>query len=431
MQKSKSLFARAKQHIPGGVNSPVRAFKAVGGTPPFISKADGPYIFDVDGKRYIDYVQSWGPMVLGHNNPKIRQAVIDAAANGLSFGAPTEAEVIMAEKVSELVPSMQVLRMVNSGTEATMSAIRLARGFTNRDKILKFEGCYHGHADALLVKAGSGALTFGVPSSPGIPADYAKHTLTVEYNNIDSVANAFQQHPEDIACIIVEPVAGNMNCIPPVEGFLQGLRDICDQYGALLVFDEVMTGFRVARGGAQEKYNIKPDLTCLGKVIGGGMPVGAFGGKAEIMRHISPDGPVYQAGTLSGNPVAMAAGLASLGEIEKEGLYDQLTNATQTLAEGFKKLANKHGIPMSVNYAGSMFGLFFTNVERVTNYQQATSCNTEQFNLFYHGMLDNGVYLAPASYEAGFVSAAHSDEIIQQTLAIADKVLADVAARCG
>jgi|TARA_B110000238_G_scaffold186891_1_gene216458 glutamate-1-semialdehyde 2,1-aminomutase len=431
MQKSKSLFARAKQHIPGGVNSPVRAFKAVGGTPPFISKADGPYIFDVDGKRYIDYVQSWGPMVLGHNNPKIRQAVIDAAANGLSFGAPTEAEVIMAEKVSELVPSMQVLRMVNSGTEATMSAIRLARGFTNRDKILKFEGCYHGHADALLVKAGSGALTFGVPSSPGIPADYAKHTLTVEYNNIDSVANVFQQHPEDIACIIVEPVAGNMNCIPPVEGFLQGLRDICDQYGALLVFDEVMTGFRVARGGAQEKYNIKPDLTCLGKVIGGGMPVGAFGGKAEIMRHISPDGPVYQAGTLSGNPVAMAAGLASLGEIEKEGLYDQLTNATQTLAEGFKKLANKHGIPMSVNHAGSMFGLFFTNVERVTNYQQATSCNTEQFNLFYHGMLENGVYLAPASYEAGFVSAAHSDEIIQQTLVIADKVFANVAAQCS
>jgi glutamate-1-semialdehyde 2,1-aminomutase len=431
MQKSKSLFARAKKHIPGGVNSPVRAFKAVGGTPPFISKADGPYIFDVDGKRYIDYVQSWGPMVLGHNNPKIRQAVIDAAANGLSFGAPTEAEVIMAEKVSELVPSMQVLRMVNSGTEATMSAIRLARGFTNRDKILKFEGCYHGHADALLVKAGSGALTFGVPSSPGIPADFAKHTLTMEYNNLDSVANAFKQHPEDIACIIVEPVAGNMNCIPPVDGFLQGLRDICDQYGALLILDEVMTGFRVARGGAQEKYNIQPDLTCLGKVIGGGMPVGAFGGKAEIMSHISPDGPVYQAGTLSGNPVAMAAGLASLGEIEKEGLYEQLTQTTQTLAEGFKTLANKHGIPMSVNYAGSMFGLFFTDVERVTNYQQAISCNSEQFNHFYHGMLDNGVYLAPASYEAGFVSAAHSDEIVQQTLAIADKVLADVAANCS
>lgn len=431
MQKSKSLFARAKQHIPGGVNSPVRAFKAVGGTPPFISKADGPYIFDVDGKRYIDYVQSWGPMVLGHNNPKIRQAVIEAAENGLSFGAPTETEVIMAEKVSELVPSMQILRMVNSGTEATMSAIRLARGFTHRDKILKFEGCYHGHADALLVKAGSGALTFGVPSSPGIPADFAQHTLTMEYNNLDSVANAFAQHPEDIACIIVEPVAGNMNCIPPVDGFLEGLREICDQYGALLIFDEVMTGFRVARGGAQEKYNIKPDLTCLGKVIGGGMPVGAFGGKAEIMRHISPDGPVYQAGTLSGNPVAMAAGLASLSEIEQDGLYAQLTQTTQILAEGFKKLANKHGIPMSVNYAGSMFGLFFTEVERVTNYQQAINCNTEQFNLFYHGMLENGVYLAPASYEAGFVSAAHSDEIVQQTLAIADKVLAKVAAQCN
>ncbi|MGS2721429.1 glutamate-1-semialdehyde 2,1-aminomutase [Paraglaciecola aestuariivivens] len=430
MQKSESLFKRAKQHIPGGVNSPVRAFKAVGGTPPFISKADGPYIFDVDGKRYIDYVQSWGPMVLGHNHPNIRQAVIEAASKGLSFGAPTEAEVLMAEKVSEIVPSMQVLRMVNSGTEATMSAIRLARGFTNRDKILKFEGCYHGHADALLVKAGSGALTFGVPSSPGIPADFAQHTLTMEFNNLESVEHAFSQHPEDIACIIVEPVAGNMNCIPPVEGFLQGLRDICDKYGALLIFDEVMTGFRVARGGAQEKYNIQPDLTCLGKVIGGGMPVGAFGGKAEIMAHISPDGPVYQAGTLSGNPVAMAAGLASLTEIMQTGLYPRLAQTTETLALGFKALADKHGIPMSVNYAGSMFGLFFTDVERVTNYQQAINCNAKQFNHFYHGMLEKGVYLAPASYEAGFVSAAHSDEIIQATLDIADLVLADVAAHC-
>ncbi len=431
MQKSETLFARAKLHIPGGVNSPVRAFKAVGGTPPFISKADGPYIYDVDGKRYIDYVQSWGPMVLGHNHPVIRQAVIDAAANGLSFGAPTEAEVLMAEKVSELVPSMEVLRMVNSGTEATMSAIRLARGFTGRDKILKFEGCYHGHADALLVKAGSGALTFGVPSSPGIPADYAKHTLTADYNDLISVANAFKQYPEDIACIIVEPVAGNMNCIPPVAGFLEGLREICNKYGALLIFDEVMTGFRVSRGGAQEKYKIKPDLTCLGKVIGGGMPVGAFGGKTEIMRHISPDGPVYQAGTLSGNPVAMAAGLASLGEIEKDGLYEQLSRSTKNLAEGIKKVANKHGIPMSVNYTGSMFGIFFTDVERVTNYQQATNCNLEQFNLFYHGMLENGVYFAPASYEGGFVSAAHTDEIVQQTLDIADKVLANVAASCS
>ncbi|WP_166423436.1 glutamate-1-semialdehyde 2,1-aminomutase [Paraglaciecola sp. 20A4] len=431
MQKSEQLFARAQKHIPGGVNSPVRAFKAVGGTPPFIEKADGPYLYDVDGKQYIDYVLSWGPMVLGHNNSVIRQAVIDAAQNGLSFGAPTEAEVIIADLVSELVPSMEMLRMVNSGTEATMSAIRLARGYTNRDKILKFEGCYHGHADALLVKAGSGALTFGVPSSPGIPADFAKHTLTMEYNNIDSVVQAFEQYPDDIACIIVEPVAGNMNCIPPVDGFLQGLRDVCDKYGAVLIFDEVMTGFRVALGGAQEKYNIVPDLTCLGKVIGGGMPVGAFGGKREIMQQIAPSGPVYQAGTLSGNPVAMAAGLASLNQVKKPGLYKDLSEATKTLAEGIKAIATRHGIPMSVNYAGSMFGLFFTNVERVTNYQQAINCNTEQFNHFYHGMLENGVYLAPASYEAGFVSTQHSPEVIQQTLDIADKVLADVAKKFG
>lgn len=429
MQKSIELFERAQLHIPGGVNSPVRAFKAVGGTPPFISKADGAYLYDADGKSYIDYVQSWGPMVLGHNHSGIRQAVIDAVHNGLSFGAPTEAEVIMAETVNKLVPSMEMLRMVSSGTEATMSAIRLARGYTKRDKILKFEGCYHGHADSLLVKAGSGALTFGVPSSPGVPADFAKHTLTVEFNNLESVAAAFAQHPDDIACIIVEPVAGNMNCIPPVDGFLQGLRDVCDQYGAVLIFDEVMTGFRVALGGAQQKYAIKPDLTCLGKVIGGGMPVGAFGGKSAIMQCLAPIGPVYQAGTLSGNPVAMAAGLASLQAIQQEGLYEQLSLLTQTLAEGFKMLAQKHNIPMTVNYAGSMFGLFFTDVKKVTNYQQAINCNTAQFNMFYHGMLDNGVYLAPASYEAGFVSAAHSAEIIEKTLAIADKVLADVAKR--
>ena len=403
MQKSEQLFSRAQKHIPGGVNSPVRAFKAVGGTPPFIEKADGPYLYDADGKQYIDYVQSWGPMVLGHNNPQIRQAVIDAAHKGLSFGAPTEAEVTIADLVSELVPSMEMLRMVNSGTEATMSAIRLARGYTKRDKILKFEGCYHGHADALLVKAGSGALTFGVPSSPGIPADFAKHTLTMEYNNIDSVVQAFEQYPDDIACIIVEPVAGNMNCIPPVDGFLQGLRDVCDQYGAVLIFDEVMTGFRVALGGAQAKYKIEPDLTCLGKVIGGGMPVGAFGGKRDIMQHIAPSGPVY----------------------------DELSEATKTLAEGIKTIADSLNIPMSVNYAGSMFGLFFTDVERVTNYQQAINCNTEQFNHFYHGMLENGVYLAPASYEAGFVSAQHNPEVIQQTLQIAEKVLADVAKKFG
>lgn len=427
MQKSIELFHRAQQHIPGGVNSPVRAFKAVGGTPPFISKADGPYIFDVDQKSYIDYVQSWGPMVLGHNHPAIRKAVIEAAENGLSFGAPTEAEVTMAELVNKLVPSMEMLRMVNSGTEATMSAIRLARGYTKRNKILKFEGCYHGHADSLLVKAGSGALTFGVPSSPGVPADFAKHTLTVEFNNLESVATAFAQHPDDIACIIVEPVAGNMNCIPPVDGFLSGLRDICDQYNALLIFDEVMTGFRVALGGAQQKYAIVPDLTCLGKVIGGGMPVGAFGGKREIMECLAPLGPVYQAGTLSGNPIAMAAGLAALTAIQQDGLYEQLTENTKVLAEGFKTIAHKYGISMTVNYAGSMFGLFFTEVEKVTNYQQAINCNTQQFNQFYHGMLEHGVYLAPASYEAGFVSAAHTSDIIEQTLRIADKVLANVA----
>lgn len=428
LQKSEQLFAQAQQHIPGGVNSPVRAFKAVGGTPRFIEKADGPYIWDADGNRYIDYVQSWGPMVLGHNHDAIREAVIAAAANGLSFGAPTEAEVTMANTVSRLVPSMEMVRMVNSGTEATMSAIRLARGFTGRDKILKFEGCYHGHADALLVKAGSGALTFGVPSSPGIPADFAQHTLTMEFNNLDSVRQAFEQHPEDIACIIVEPVAGNMNCIPPVNGFLEGLRAICDEFGAILIFDEVMTGFRVARGGAQAHYNIKPDLTCLGKVIGGGMPVGAFGGRRDIMEHIAPSGPVYQAGTLSGNPVAMAAGLAALEEIQRDGLYESLTKNTQALAEGMRELGKKHGIPMTVNYAGSMFGVFFTDVETVVNYQQAINCNTEQFNQFYHGMLEEGVYLAPASYEAGFVSACHDDAIVAETLAAADRVLAKIAA---
>lgn len=426
MQKSEQLFLQAQKHIPGGVNSPVRAFKAVGGTPPFIVKADGPYIYDADGKRYIDYVQSWGPMVLGHNNAKIRQAVIDAAHNGLSFGAPTESEVTMAELVNKLVPSMDMLRMVNSGTEATMSAIRLARGYTNRDKILKFEGCYHGHADALLVKAGSGALTLGVPSSPGIPADFAKHTLTMEYNNLDSVRQAFAEFGDDIACIIVEPVAGNMNCIPPVDGFLQGLRDICDEFGSLLIFDEVMTGFRVALGGAQQLYNVKPDLTCLGKVIGGGMPVGAFGGSEKIMSQIAPSGPIYQAGTLSGNPVAMAAGLAALTQIQQPGLYAQLTEQTQRLAEGIKTIALANNIPMTVNYAGSMFGLFFTDVPKVTNYQQAINCDTKRFSRFYHGMLSAGVYMAPASYEAGFVSAAHSKDIVDETLEIAQGVLSTI-----
>lgn len=419
MQKSEQLFSQAKQHIPGGVNSPVRAFKAVGGTPPFISKADGPYLFDADGKQYIDYVLSWGPMVLGHNNEVIRKAVEDAIENGLSFGAPTELEVQMAELISQLVPSMEMSRMVNSGTEATMSAIRLARGFTSKNKILKFEGCYHGHSDSLLVKAGSGALTFGVPSSPGVPESVAQHTLTVEFNNLASVEEAFAQCGDDIACIIVEPVAGNMNCIPPVPGFLEGLRSICDKYGAVLIFDEVMTGFRVALGGAQAHYNILPDLTCLGKVIGGGMPVGAFGGKREIMEHLAPIGPVYQAGTLSGNPIAMSAGLAALNAIQAPNLYETLSKNTEKLALGIQAEANAVGVPMSVNYAGSMFGLFFTDVQKVVNYQQAISCNTEQFNRFYHKMLELGVYLAPASYEAGFVSAMHSEAIIDQTIQVA------------
>lgn len=426
MTKSEILFERAQKTIPGGVNSPVRAFKAVGGTPRFIQRTDGPYMWDVDGNRYIDYIQSWGPMVLGHNNQKIRQAVIDASEFGLSYGAPTEAEVEMAELVSSIVPSMEMVRMVNSGTEATMSAIRLARGYTSKDKILKFEGCYHGHADSLLVKAGSGALTLGVPSSPGVPDDFAKHTLTVEFNNLASVQAAFDEHGDDIACIIVEPVAGNMNCIPPVDGFLEGLRAICDTYNSVLIFDEVMTGFRVSRGGAQERFNVIPDLTCLGKVIGGGMPVGAFGGKRHILTHIAPTGPIYQAGTLSGNPVAMAAGLAALKQITVDGFYDSIFENTRNLAEGMRDLAHKHGIPMTINVAGSMFGIFFTDVEKVTNYQQAINCNTKQFNQFYHGMLEHGVYLAPASYEAGFVSKAHTAEIVADTLAAADKVFATI-----
>lgn len=423
MQKSEQLFSQAKQHIPGGVNSPVRAFKAVGGTPPFIAKADGPYIYDADGKQYIDYVLSWGPMVLGHNNETIRTAVANAIENGLSFGAPTELEVQMAELISRLVPSMEMSRMVNSGTEATMSAIRLARGYTGKNKILKFEGCYHGHSDSLLVKAGSGALTFGVPSSPGVPDSVAQHTLTVEFNNLASVEEAFAQCGGDIACIIVEPVAGNMNCIPPVPGFLEGLRSICDKHGAVLIFDEVMTGFRVALGGAQAHYQIKPDLTCLGKVIGGGMPVGAFGGKREIMEHLAPSGPVYQAGTLSGNPIAMSAGLAALNAIQAPGMYDTLAANTEKLALGIQAQAKELGIPMTVNYAGSMFGLFFTDVDKVVNYQQAINCNTEQFNRFYHKMLELGVYMAPASYEAGFVSSMHSEAIIDQTIQVARAAL--------
>ncbi|MBO2553521.1 glutamate-1-semialdehyde 2,1-aminomutase [Shewanella algae] len=424
MTRSEDLFEQAKKTIPGGVNSPVRAFNGVGGSPRFIEKADGAYIYDADGKAYIDYVGSWGPMILGHNHPKIREAVLKAVENGLSFGAPTELEVQMAEKVIEMVPSIEHVRMVSSGTEATMSAIRLARGYTNRDKILKFEGCYHGHADCLLVKAGSGALTLGQPSSPGIPADFAKHTLTAVYNDLDSVKELFSQHPQDIACIILEPVAGNMNCIPPVAGFLEGLRELCDQFGALLIIDEVMTGFRVSKSGAQGHYGVTPDLTTLGKVIGGGMPVGAFGGKKEVMQYIAPTGPVYQAGTLSGNPIAMTAGLAQLEALSEPGLYEELAAKTKRIAEGFKAAADKHGIPMAINYVGGMFGFFFTDEEKITGFEQVTKCNMEQFRAFYHGMLDEGIYLAPSAFEAGFLSMAHGEQELQATLDAADRVLA-------
>ncbi|PYE33743.1 glutamate-1-semialdehyde 2,1-aminomutase [Idiomarina fontislapidosi] len=419
MSRSEQLFTQAQLSIPGGVNSPVRAFNGVGGSPIFIERADGAYMFDADGQRYIDYVGSWGPMILGHNNQVVLDATITAAQRGLSFGTPTEVEITMAEKIRELVPSIEKVRMVNSGTEATMTAIRLARGYTGRDKILKFEGNYHGHADALLVKAGSGALTLGVPNSPGIPEDFAKHTLTVEYNNIDSVKDIFSEYGDQIACIIVEPVAGNMNCIPPVPGFLEGLRDICDEYSSVLIFDEVMSGFRAAPGGAQERYNVIPDLTTLGKVIGGGMPVGAFGGKKEVMDHIAPTGPVYQAGTLSGNPVAMSAGLAALSQLSQEGLYEQLYARVDQLLDGMQKLADEAGIPFTTNRAGSMFGFFFTNEKHVTSYKQATECNMEHFKTFYHSMLKQGVYLAPSAYEGGFMSAAHTEQDIEDTLAAA------------
>ncbi|WP_305459844.1 glutamate-1-semialdehyde 2,1-aminomutase [Photobacterium leiognathi] len=425
--KSADLFAKAQQKIPGGVNSPVRAFAGVGGTPLFIERADGAYIFDADGNAYIDFVGSWGPMILGHNHIAIRDAVIDAAQQGLSFGAPTAMEITMADLVSKLVPSMEMVRMVSSGTEATMSAIRLARGFTGRDKILKFEGCYHGHADCLLVKAGSGALTLGQPSSPGVPADFAKHTLTATYNNLDSVREVFEANPDQIACIIVEPVAGNMNCIPPVPGFLEGLRAICDEFGALLILDEVMTGFRVSEGGAQGYYNIKPDLTTLGKIIGGGMPVGAFGGRREVMEYVAPTGPVYQAGTLSGNPVAMAAGHACLTVLTEEGNEKRLADITKRLADGFKALADKHGIPLAVNQVGAMFGFFFTDQENVTCYEDVTKCDVERFKRFFNLMLERGVYLAPSAYEACFTSLAHNTQIIDATLEAADYAFATLA----
>lgn len=431
MTSSEQLFKQAQQFIPGGVNSPVRAFRAVGGSPVFIDKAQGPYLYDSEGKRYIDYVLSWGPMILGHAHPAIIRAVEEKLKLGLSFGAPTEIETTLASELCRIMPNMDLVRMVNSGTEATMSAIRLARGYTGRDTIIKFEGCYHGHSDSLLIKAGSGALTMGVPSSPGVPAALANHTVTLTYNDIEGLKQAFQEIGDSVACVIVEPVAGNMNCVPPVPGFLETIREQCDHYGSVFIIDEVMTGFRLDLTGAQGYYGIDADLTTLGKVIGGGMPVGAFGGKREIMEHIAPLGPVYQAGTLSGNPVAMAAGLAQLTEIQKPYFYQPLFDKTTSLINGLKKAAQDAGIPMSTNHVGSMFGVFFVDddfgpEQTITNYQQVMNCNTERFNRFFHGMLDAGVYLAPASYEAAFMSAAHSDSDIQYTIEAAKKVFSSL-----
>lgn len=426
MAHSHELFAQAQEHIPGGVNSPVRAFRGVGGEPLFFDRGEGPYLYSDSGKRYIDYVGSWGPMIVGHAHPEVIRTVQETAAKGLSFGAPTVLETRMADRVCELMPSMDMVRMVNSGTEATMSAVRLARGFTGRDKIVKFEGCYHGHVDSLLVKAGSGALTLGVPTSPGVPVALAEHTITVEYNNLDQVREVFSHMGGQIACVIVEPVAGNMNCVPPAAGFLEGLRELCDQYASLLIFDEVMTGFRVALGGAQSLYGISPDLTALGKVIGGGMPVGAFGGRHEIMEQLAPLGPVYQAGTLAGNPIAMAAGLKTLELISAPGFHERLGQHTKTLAEGIVARARSAGVPMTYNQVGGMFGLFFTDAPAVTNFYQANSCDLDRFRLFFHGMLEQGVYLAPSAFESAFVSSAHTEIEIDATLEAAERVLREL-----
>lgn len=422
MSRSHDLFTRAQVHIPGGVNSPVRAFKGVGGNPVFFKKARGAYVYDEDGKQYIDYVGSWGPMIVGHSHPEVLQAVQTVMQDGLSFGAPTELEIRMADKVCELVPSMDLVRMVSSGTEATMSAIRLARGFTGRDRIVKFEGCYHGHADSLLVKAGSGALTLGVPTSPGVPAALAEYTLTLNYNDSEQVREVFNQIGGEIACVIVEPVAGNMNCVPPLPGFLETLREVCDQHGSVLILDEVMTGFRVALGGAQQYFNVKPDLTTLGKIIGGGMPVGAFGGRREIMEQIAPLGPVYQAGTLSGNPVAMAAGLKTLELISQPGFYESLTEKTRALVKGLEAKAEEAGVPLTTNQVGGMFGFFFSGEKQISHFAQVSGCDVGRFKQFFHAMLDEGIYLAPSAFEAGFVSSTHSEADIEATLETAGKV---------
>ncbi|MEJ2384322.1 MAG: glutamate-1-semialdehyde 2,1-aminomutase [Xanthomonadales bacterium] len=419
MNSSKELITRARVHIPGGVNSPVRAFNGVGGDPLFFERADGPFLYDVDGQAYIDYVGSWGPAITGHAHPEIVAAVQEAAARGLSFGAPCPAEVSMAERLCGIVPGLEMVRMVNSGTEATMSAVRVARAATGRDRIIKFEGCYHGHADGFLVKAGSGALTLGVPTSPGVPGAVADLTVTLPYNDLDSVAECLAAQGDEIAAIIVEPVAGNMNCIPAAPGYLEGLRELCDTHGSLLIFDEVMTGFRVALGGAQGLYGVTPDLSTFGKVIGGGMPVGAFGGKRAYMEQVAPSGPVYQAGTLSGNPVAMAAGLANLELISRDGFFEDLTAKTAALLEGLRAAAAAAGVPVQTTQAGGMFGLFFTDAERVVNFEQAGACDVEAFRAFYHHMLERGVYLAPSAFEAGFVSSAHRDEHIEATVTAA------------
>jgi len=425
MSRSEQLFAAAQKHIPGGVNSPVRAFKSVGGSPVYFKKGQGAYLFDEDDQRYIDYVGSWGPMILGHAYQPVIDAVKSSLDMGLGFGAPTAVETLLADKVCEIMPSIEMIRMVNSGTEATMSAIRLARGYTGRDKIVKFEGCYHGHSDSLLVKAGSGALTLGEPNSPGVPASLAEHTITLNFNDLESVKSAFAEIGDQVACIIVEPVAGNMNCILPTAGFLEGLREICDQYNSVLIFDEVMTGFRVALGGAQAAFNITPDLTTLGKIIGGGLPVGAFGGKREIMQQIAPLGPVYQAGTLSGNPLSMQAGLAMLNALaDAPEIYEQLSAKSEFLTQGLEAVAQAAGIHITTSYIGGMFGVFFTDQSEVTSFAQATACDTDRFALFFQGMLKEGVYLAPSAYETGFMSAATSQADIEATIAAAAKVFA-------
>lgn len=416
-----SLFSDANRYIPGGVNSPVRAFRAVGGEPIFVERANGAHIFAQGGRRYIDYVGSWGPMVLGHAHPDVIRAVQERAALGLSFGAPTQIETQLARKVCELMPAIELVRMVSSGTEATMSAIRLARGYTGRDKIVKFEGCYHGHSDSLLVKAGSGALTFGVPTSPGVPKDLAAQTITLAYNDIAQVQQLFNDMGGEIACVIVEPIAGNMNCVLPVPGFLEALRSVCDQHGSLLIFDEVMTGFRVALGGAQALYGVKPDLTTLGKIIGGGMPVGAFGGRREVMERIAPLGPVYQAGTLSGNPVAMAAGLTTLELISEPGFHARLAAKTQQLVDGLTHAARSASVAFSTNQVCGMFGLFFTDKAPVRYFREVMACDTERFKRFFHAMLEEGIYLAPSAFEAGFISSAHADAEIGATIAAAQR----------